>query len=153
MFQIKNQILFIFNYILYKKDMSKDLLFSIYNKVKRKGVLDDKLINYLDSLFSERIIDVIEVIERGFHKYIFNPSKKSIWIISTRADLQKNYFLYPKLYCSCWDFYRRVVIEKKRLVCQHLLAQTICDPLDRYEVVCLSDQDFPSYVDKWELNF
>lgn len=133
--------------------MSKDLLINIHDKVKDKGVLDDEVINYIDSLFSERIIDVIEVIERGFSKIIFNPSKKSLWTISKRKDPQNNYFIYPKLYCTCWDFYKRVIIEKRRPFCKHLLAQTICEALDNFKIVNLQDVAFQTYIKDFKLNF
>ena len=133
--------------------MSKDLLFSIHEKVKKKGFLDEKLINYIDSLFSERIIDIINVIERSFQKIIFDPSKRSIWIIPTRKDPERIYVIYPKLYCSCWDFYKRVVIEKKRSFCKHILAQTICEALGNFEIVNLEDVEFQKYIEYLKLNF
>ncbi|MFX1275159.1 MAG: hypothetical protein ACFFBP_09785 [Promethearchaeota archaeon] len=133
--------------------MSKDLLLTIYNKVKDKGFLDDELIKYLDSLFSERINDVLEVIERGFSKYTFYPSKKNIWTVPTKKDNKKIYLIYPKLYCSCWDFYKRVVIEKKRQFCKHILAQTICEALDNYNIVELKDKEFYNYIEDLKLYF
>ena len=133
--------------------MSKDLLLLIQGKVKEKGVLDDELIQYIDSLFSERFIDVMEVIERGFIKYSYDPSNKSIWLIPTRKDPKKMYIIYPKLYCSCWDFYKRVVIERKRKFCKHILAQTISEALDKYKTVIKKDEEFQNFIEDLKLNF
>ncbi len=133
--------------------MSKDLLLTIYDKVKAKGLLDDELINYIDSLFSERINQVLDVVERDFYKYTFNPSNKSIWTVATSSNSKNYYLIYPKLYCSCWDFYKRVVVERKRLFCKHILAQTICEALNNFKIIQLKDEDFKKFIKDFKLDF
>ena len=144
---------YVFNIILYEKQMSKDLLLSIFQKVKEKGVIDDDLIKDLDNLFSDKSTSILEVIQRGFTKYTYTPSNKVVWGVRAQKPPDKEYFIYPKLYCSCHDFYKAVVVERKRSFCKHLLAQTISESLNSYKEVNLQDKEFARRVKDLNLDF
>ncbi|GAI71390.1 unnamed protein product, partial [marine sediment metagenome] len=38
----------------------------------------------------------------------------------------REYLIYPKLYCSCLNFYKEVVINQSIGYCKHLITQVIC---------------------------
>lgn len=122
---------------------SKDFLNNIIEKIKEKKEIDDEFIEYIDNVFSNKSVDVLETIKRGITKYIYKPSERVIWVsIGTDSD----HLIYPKLFCSCHDFYQNVIILKKRLICKHLLAQLICESLDNFNEVELEDSEFKERI-------
>ena len=126
--------------------MSKDLLSSISREVKDKGVIDDELIRRLEGLFSTKSTSIIEVIQRGFIKYTYNPSGRVVWCIPKKTHPEEEYLIYPKLYCSCRDFYKAVVIERKRALCKHLIAQVICEALESFNNIILDDSMYKKRI-------
>ena len=130
--------------------MSKDLLVDISLMAEKKSAIDEELLNFIDKVFPEKVDKVLKVIKRGLTKYTFNPSGRVVWIALGEND---EYLLYPKLYCSCQDFYKSVVIQKKRAFCKHLLAQVICESLPDFKEKKLRDDEFNEFVDDLHLKF
>ena len=60
--------------------MSKDLLFDVYSMAQNQKVIDDELINFVDSIFPNKVEKVLEVIKRGITKYNYRPSNRIIWV-------------------------------------------------------------------------
>ena len=130
--------------------MSKDLLFDIYLKAKNKNAIDDELIGLIDSIFPGKVEKVLEVIKKGITKYSYKPSNRVVWVA-----LGKNceHMIYPRLYCSCQDFYKNVVIVRKRNFCKHLVAQAICEGLNDFNELELENEDFDTLVEDLNLKF
>ncbi|GAH26098.1 unnamed protein product [marine sediment metagenome] len=128
--------------------MSKDLLFDISLMVEKKGVIDEELLNFIDSNFPDKVDKVLQVIKRGITKFTFNPSRRVVWIALGEND---EYLLYPKLYCSCQDFYKAVVIQRRRSFCKHLLAQVICEYLPEFKESELEDDRFNEFIEGLDL--
>lgn len=85
----------------------------------------------------ERAMELIE--EKTVKKYIFTPSNRIIWIVKGKKDV---YQVIPQSnFCSCDDFYFRV-LDKKKQMCYHLVAQGLASALNRYETVELSDHEY-----------
>ncbi|MFX0057266.1 MAG: hypothetical protein ACFE85_05515 [Candidatus Hodarchaeota archaeon] len=118
--------------------------------VKHKGNLDEDLIEYINSIFSDKAERVLEVIEKGISKYIYKPSNRIIWIAMGENC---EHIIYPKIFCSCRDFYKNVVIKRKREYCKHLLAQIICEALNDYKTLELDDFEFKNLLNDLELKF
>ncbi|TFG03490.1 MAG: hypothetical protein EU542_02090 [Promethearchaeota archaeon] len=117
--------------------MSKDLLLNLISLVKEKSKIDDEILNYLNSIFSENADRILETIRRGITKYHIDD--RIIW---TAMGENSEHIIYPKMYCSCQDFYLNVVIDRKRDFCKHILAQIICDILNNYNEERLSHDEF-----------
>ncbi len=130
--------------------MSKDLLFDISLMAEKKGVIDEELLNFIDRNFPDKVDKVSKVIKRGITKYTFNPSRRVVWIALGEND---EYLLYPKLYCSCQDFYKTVVIQRRRSFCKHLLAQVICECLPDFKESELDDNGFNEFIEDLDLKF
>jgi len=130
--------------------MSKDLLFDVYSRAKNKNVIDEDLINFIDSIFPNKVDKVLEVIEKGITKYNYKPSNRVIWVALGEAS---EHMIYPKLYCSCQDFYKNVVIKKKRPFCKHLIAQAISEGLNDFNELDLEDEDFNTLIEDLNLKF
>jgi predicted nucleic acid-binding Zn finger protein len=85
----------------------------------------------------ERAMSLIE--EKAVKKYIFTPSSRIIWIVKGK---KKTYQVIPQSnFCSCDDFYFRV-LDKKKQMCYHLVAQGLAYALNRYEILELSDHEY-----------
>ena len=121
--------------------MSKDLLLKLISIVKEKSKIDDEVLNYLNSIFSENSDRVLETIKRGIIKYHIDD--RFIW---TAMGENSEHIIYPKIYCSCQDFYLNVVIERKRDFCKHILAQIICESLSNYDEKNLSYEEFRTLI-------
>jgi predicted nucleic acid-binding Zn finger protein len=63
---------------------------------------------------------------------------------------EKEYFMIPRFYCQCDDFYIRVVIKKETDLCYHLLAQSIAETLGKFETFEVSDNDFIRLNNEWK---
>ena len=121
--------------------MSKDLLLKLISIVKEKSKIDDEVLNYLNSIFSENSERILETIKRGITKYHLDD--KIIW---TAMGANSEHIIYPKIYCSCQDFYLNVVIERKRDFCKHILAQIICEILNNYDEKNLFYDEFRNLI-------
>ena len=130
--------------------MSKDLLFDISLMAEKKGVIDEELLNFIDRIFPDKVEKVLKVIKRHITKYTFYPSRRVVWIALGEND---EYLLYPKLYCSCQDFYKSVVIQRRRSFCKHLLAQVICEYLPDFKESELEDNGFNEFIEDLDLKF
>ena len=130
--------------------MSKDLLFDVYSIAKKKGAIDDELINFIDTIFSNKADKVLDVIKKGITKYTYKPSNRVIWLA---LGENREYLIYPKLYCSCLNFYKEVVINQSIGYCKHLITQVICEALNKYKKVELKDKEFEDLINNLESKF
>lgn len=130
--------------------MSKDLLFDVYSITKKKGVIDDELINFIDTIFPNKADKVLDVLKKGITKYTYKPSNRVIWLA---LGENREYLIYPKLYCSCLNFYKEVVINQSIGYCKHLITQVICEALNKYKKVELKDKEFEDLINNIESKF
>ena len=128
--------------------MSKDLLFQVFKEAKDKQIIDEKFITFLNDIYPNKSTSVIEVLKRGIIKYIYKPSNRTVW---TAQGENQEHLIYPKLYCSCQDFYKNVVIKKKRKFCKHILAQVISEALNQFKIVTLEDNKFRELISELKL--
>ena len=91
---------------------------------------------------------VIEVLKRGITKYICKPSNRIVW---TAMGENQEHLIYPRIYCSCQDFYKSVVVNKKRNFCKHILAQLISEAFNNYKIVRLEDKKFSVLIKDFKL--
>jgi len=129
--------------------MLRDLLFQVFRKVKKKQVIDEEFIKFLETIFPDKSTDVIDVLKRGIIRYTYKPSNRIVW--AARGENQEH-LIYPRLYCSCQDFYKNVVIKKKRKFCKHILAQIISEALNKFDRVTLRDDEFKDFLTNLKLN-
>jgi len=101
----------------------------------------------LDDVSLKRLKKAIEVVNRGrVKKYIFVPSGRVTWIVVGR---RKDYWVIPRLYCSCDDFYINVISRRSTPLCYHLLAQAIAERTGRYDVFSVSDEEGEKLEEEW----
>jgi len=122
--------------------MSKPLLFSLYKKVEEKGIIDEEIIQFIEEIYPNKVENILEVIRRGIKKVTYHPSNRIIW---TAMGSNSEHLIYPKIYCSCQDFYKRVVIERNRDYCKHIIAQIICEGLKIFKEESSQDKKLKSF--------
>jgi len=130
--------------------MSKELLFSIYESIKKKSKIDNEYIEFLEKLFPNRSEKILEVVNRGITRYVYKPSNRIIWTVMGQEE---EHLIYPKLYCSCKSFYKEVVINRSKKSCKHIIAQVISEALNKYHEVELEDIEFKNRINDLQLKF
>ena len=87
------------------------------------------------------------VTENRVKKYVFKPSGRTLWVaIGQNAE----YLIYINAgYCSCSDFYFRV-LDHEKAYCYHLLAQKIAEALNHYDLIEEEDEAYAPLLDIWK---
>ena len=101
----------------------------------------------LRSAFGDRFDKAWRLVEEGRVKlYVFEPSGRTVWIVVGRGG---EYQILPASgYCSCSDFYFRVV-DGEAGFCYHLIGQRLAEVLDAYDEVHEGDEFFDALMAEW----
>jgi predicted nucleic acid-binding Zn finger protein len=102
----------------------------------------------LRNVFGDRFNKAWKLVtENRIKKYVFKPSGRILWIaIGQNAE----YLIYSNAgYCSCNDFYFRV-LDHEKAYCYHLLAQKIAESLNYYDLVEEEDEVYESLLEIWK---
>ena len=101
----------------------------------------------LEEQFGDRFKNALELVEkRKVHKYKFKPSGRTIWTVEGRKGV---YQVIPETnFCNCDDYYFRVM-DGKRALCYHIIAQKISSVLGRYETSDLRDAQYSKITQQW----
>ena len=59
-------------------------------------------IDRLSKVFSVPLISKVKDIMSEIVKVVFKPSNRQIWM---KLGTDKDYIMYPRVYCSCMDFF------------------------------------------------
>ncbi len=123
------------------------LLEDICDEAKREGKLDEEAVEKLREAFGERFDRAWRLVEEGrIKRYVFQPSERTMWIA---VGKEKEYLLLPEAaYCSCDDFYYRVV-DGEAALCYHLIAQRLAETLERFEEVYEGDEFYDDLMAEW----
>lgn len=115
--------------------------------VRRSGRLSEEYLAKLRGIFEERFERALRSMEeRRVKRYTFEPSGRVVWVI---VGKEKEYQILPKAgYCSCDDFYFRVINGETGL-CYHLIAQSLAEALGIYEEIREGDEFYDSLMTEW----
>ena len=108
------------------------------------GLNIDEKIKTLKKTLGLRVDEALKIIQQDrVRKYLFKPSGRTVWIVEGKEDV---YEVLPEApYCSCDDFYFRVLNGKIPL-CYHLIAQGLAEATGRYVIVEKSDSDYNEFI-------
>jgi predicted nucleic acid-binding Zn finger protein len=122
------------------------VLLSVLNSIKEKGSLSDEIRAELSKVFGTRLENAVKAVEEGkVRRVIFTPSRRAVWIVSGK---ERDYLLLSAAgYCSCEDFYFRV-ISHEEFLCYHLLAQRLACALGKYRVAEEPDSRYDEVASK-----
>ncbi len=79
-------------------------------------------------------------------KTIFKPSEFVIWTVE---GSEKDYLVYPNLFCQCKSYLIDSIYRNKRIPCKHLIAQELAVLLQKFEEKTLSDKHWKKYQRKF----
>jgi predicted nucleic acid-binding Zn finger protein len=124
-----------------------EILEYICHKIVEAGKLPDSRDLKLSPSFSKRYEKAVKIVERLLiTKHTFNPSGRVIWTVKGKS---REYQIIPQSnFCSCDDFYFRVM-DYKRQVCYHLIAQRIANTLKLYNHYEMRDSEYDKIARKW----
>lgn len=108
------------------------------------GLNIDEKIKTLRKTLGLRLDEALKIVQQDrVRKYLFKPSGKTVWIVEGKEDI---YEVLPEApYCSCDDFYFRVLNGKIPL-CYHLIAQGLAEATGRYITVERDDSDYNEFI-------
>jgi len=114
---------------------------------QRLGAISPRDLTRLRDFFGERFEKALKLVEeRRVKRYTFEPSGRIIWIA---VGKEKEYQILPKArYCSCDDFYFRVMDGEAGL-CYHLIAQCLAEALGQLEDVRDGDEFYEPLMNEW----
>jgi len=120
----------------------------ICREIESKKSLGKEIDKRIEDYFGERSHRALNLIEKGSVKrYLFKPSGRVIWEVKGRKS---TYQVMPNTnFCSCDDYYFRVMNSKKQL-CYHIIAQRIASALGRFERDEHHDRDYGKITRKWK---
>jgi len=116
----------------------KDLFTSI------AGLSIDEKIKTLRRTLGLRLDEALKIVQQDkVRMYLFKPSGKIVWTVEGREGV---YEVIPEApYCSCDDFYFRVLNGKTSL-CYHLIAQGLAEATGKYLTVEKNDSDYNEFI-------
>lgn len=117
-------------------DIRRDRRLTVENKGK------------LLSSFGQRFENALSLIKSGrVRRYLFKPSGRLIW--SVRGRTAEYQVITESNFCNCDDYYFRVM-DKKKALCYHIIAQRIAESLGRFSEFALRDSDYEKVTMKWK---
>jgi predicted nucleic acid-binding Zn finger protein len=101
----------------------------------------------LKETFGERFTNGWELAtSRKVRRYEFKPSQRVIWSVQGRNS---EYQVIPDIpFCYCDDYYFRVM-DKKRGLCYHIIAQKIAEALNEFERMSKNDSQYQAITERW----
>ena len=130
------------------KEASKETTFNqLCNDIREARCLAEEQKSKLTKIFGSRFITAYTALENEkVKKYVFHPSGRIVWIVTGK---ERDYQILPLAnFCSCFDFYFRV-IDHETSLCYHLLAQKLSEALEKYVVIEKPDTSFMLLMKKW----
>jgi len=118
-----------------------------YEELELRGELSTRLRERLEKTFGERFTNGWKLANsRSVRRYEFKPSSRVVWVVQGRKS---EYQVMPDIpFCYCDDYYFRVM-DKKRGLCYHIIAQHIAEALNKFEKISKRDSQYSSITDRW----
>jgi predicted nucleic acid-binding Zn finger protein len=97
--------------------------------------------------FGDRFKNALELVDkRKVKRFRFKPSGRIVWAVKGRKEV---YQVIPETnFCNCNDYYFRVM-DGKRALCYHIIAQKIASALGRFENSDLRDTQYAKITQQW----
>jgi len=101
----------------------------------------------LQQTFGERFANGWKLAtSRKVRRYEFKPSGRVIWTVQGRKG---EYQVMPDIpFCYCDDYYFRVM-DRKRGLCYHIIAQKVAEALNKFVRVSRRDSKYQTITDRW----
>jgi predicted nucleic acid-binding Zn finger protein len=118
-----------------------------YAELELRGELSSQLREELEKVLGERFSNGWELANsKRVRRYEFAPSGRLVWVVQGRKS---EYQVMPDIpFCYCDDYYFRVM-DRKRGLCYHIIAQRIAAALGKFEKISKRDSQYSSVTDRW----
>ena len=118
-----------------------------FSELESGKALSAELNDALKKLFGERFTNGWELANsKKVRRYDFTPSGRAVWVVQGRKS---EYQVMPDIpFCYCDDYYFRVM-DKKRGLCYHIIAQRIAAALGKFEKIQKNDSQYSTVTDRW----
>jgi len=128
-------------------ELENKLMEEAYEELTRHHELSPQLKEALEKTFGERFSNGWDVANAGKVRRIeFKPSARVVWVVQGRKN---EYQVMPDIpFCYCDDYYFRVM-DKKRGLCYHIIAQHIAEALNKFETISKNDSQYPTITERW----
>jgi predicted nucleic acid-binding Zn finger protein len=116
-------------------------------ELKSRNELYEGLREELQTSLGDRFANAWELAKaRKVRRYEFAPSGRIVWAVQGRKS---EYQVMPDIpFCYCDDYYFRVM-DRKRGLCYHIVAQRIAAALQEFEPVPKKDSQYSSVTARW----
>jgi len=117
------------------------------NELESRRELSPILKESLQELFGDRFTNGWELANsKKVRRYEFSPSGRVVWAVQGRKS---EYQVMPDIpFCYCDDYYFRVM-DRKRGLCYHLIAQRIAVAIHRFEDIAKKDSQYSLVTARW----
>jgi len=128
-------------------EIENELMDEAYAELKSRRELSDRLKDSLTKIFGSRFTNGWNLAKsKKVMRYEFKPSGRVVWTVQGRKG---EYQVMPDIpFCYCDDYYFRVM-DKKRGLCYHIIAQRVADALDQFVEMTKKDAQYSSITDRW----
>src|SRR6266571_3862237 len=129
------------------KPAEDTVLRQVSEELRRTHLLTSEQKQALSKVFEKRFPQALAIVEaRKVTSYRFKPSGRTLWVVKGRKG---EYQVVPEsMFCTCDDYYFRVMDNKKQL-CYHLVAQQIAEALGTFDANVMSDSHYSEVTSKW----
>lgn len=116
-------------------------------EIGRTRILSESQRDALETTFQKRFQQALGLAEgEKVRKYRFSPSGRILWVVTGRG---REYQVLPdSMFCTCDDYYFRVMDNKKQL-CYHIIAQRLSEAMGKYNVTEMIDSRYPEITSKF----
>jgi len=124
-----------------------DLMDEAFTELKSRHVLSAELRERLLKVFGERFTNGLDLASSNrVKRYEFEPSKRIVWVVEGRTN---EYQVIPDLpFCYCDDYYFRVM-DRKRGLCYHIIAQRVAEALNQFQIINGNDTQYSNITNRW----
>ncbi len=128
-------------------ESENELMGEAIAELRSDGRLSERLKDSLLKAFGERFTNGWELASSGkVRRYEFIPSGRVVWVVQGRRG---EYQVMPDIpFCYCDDYYFRVM-DKKRGLCYHIIAQRVAETLNRFVRISKKDAQYSTITDRW----
>jgi predicted nucleic acid-binding Zn finger protein len=124
----------------------ESVLRRVSQELRQTHLLTQEQKQTLSKVFEKRFAQALTIVEANkITNYRFKPSGRTVWVVKGRKG---EYQVMPdSMFCTCDDYYFRVMDNKKQL-CYHLVAQQIAEALGQFGVLDFSDSQYADLTSK-----
>jgi predicted nucleic acid-binding Zn finger protein len=122
------------------------ILKDLCQEIGRTRILSEAQREALETTFPKKFQRALGLAEgEKVRKYRFSPSGRILWVVTGRG---REYQVLPEsMFCTCDDYYFRVMDHKKQL-CYHIIAQRLSEAMGKYIMTEMIDSRYPEITSK-----